>query len=677
MSIRKTTLALLCIGTFLSGFGQQVERCGTVEYMQMLREANPSLGTEASFETWLAEKMATRANTHRRDVVTLPIVFHIIHNGEAIGSGQNQASSKVTSQIRILNEDFRRRDGTPGFNDDPVGADAEIEFCGATLAPNDEFLDEPGVNRIDRRDRGWTAPPYASGYINSVIKPSTIWDPTKYINVWVLPIDGSNNQPVLGIAQFPVQSGLDGLFGTNDERTDGVVINSQAFGQGVGNFFNFNRGRTLTHELGHFFGLRHVHGDSQSCGIDDFCDDTPQTTTNHFGCPVGAINCDSEDMVRNYMTTTNDACMNIFTQCQSVRMQTVLENSPRRRELISSDRCAVPTVAPIANFAFGDTIVSCDGRVQLMDDSQNLPTSYAWSISNGTTASSKNPFVLFENSGEFEISLTVMNEFGSDTKSQLVFIRVDGAPVDAGEDLEECSGSEITLNVNTGVEGASYLWLPQTGLDNSFSPSPVLTIGGIPLYTVTVTFPSGCQVVDSIEVTTLISPNTIALPPGTSTIQAGESLGLNAIGAQSFSWSPTAGLSNPNIANPLATPDTTTTYVVAGMNDNGCTKLDSVTIIVEGTTNISEAFDKVGKVHTPFPNPASTSISFSAAFLTAGKLRVELLDLQGQKVAIIEESNVFPGQKEILWERKQIAAGVYMVQWQLNDARFLQKVVLY
>ena len=94
---------------------------------------------------------------------------------------------------------------------------------------------------------------------------------------------------------------------------------------------------TATHEIGHYFGLRHIWGDVIGCDGTDYCNDTPQAYDSHSSCTnIDPFSCGSEDMYQNYLDYTYDRCMNLFTNDQTLRMRTVIENSPRRKSLLTS-----------------------------------------------------------------------------------------------------------------------------------------------------------------------------------------------------------------------------------------------------------------------------------------------------------------------------------------------------
>ena len=332
-------------------------RCATVEYNEALRQKYPEIGTPEQFESWMAEKIvALRAQrltnpSGTTEIITIPVVIHIIHNGEAIGLAPNINDAQAISQITVMNEDYRKMIGSRGYNEHADGADVEIEFCLAQKDPEGN-----PTNGIDRQNLGQDS--WSTSGINATVKPQTIWDPTKYLNMWTVNFSDST---LLGYAQFPNNSGLDGIDAYNGGAdTDGVVSNYNAFGSmdhdTNGDFImnpTYQYGRTMTHEVGHWLGLRHTWGDvwssgpppdpdDESCNVDDFCVDTPNSGRPQFGCPTGADTCPDEgvDMIENYMDYTDDPCMNIFTQDQKDRILIVMQNSPRRVELLTSDVCS-------------------------------------------------------------------------------------------------------------------------------------------------------------------------------------------------------------------------------------------------------------------------------------------------------------------------------------------------
>ncbi len=322
-------------------------RCATVEYEQFLQEKNPNRMSNAQFENWLlplvAKQKAMRANSKTAGtVITIPVVVHVIHSGEQIGVAPNITNAQVISQIKVLNEDYRKKLGTPGYNTNPVGADVEIQFELAKQDPNGNPTN--GINRVNLGEPSW-----ANTDIEATVKPSTIWNPSLYMNMWSIAF---TDKTLLGYAQFPNASGLSGLDTSGGSvNTDGVVSNYNVFGSiayNDGTFLldgTYNKGRTMSHEVGHWLGLIHIWGDT-TCG-NDYCGDTPVHNDANYGCPT-VINCDANgnEMVENYMDYTDDACMNIFTQNQKDRITTIINNAARRKSLITSTKnVAIPLFA--------------------------------------------------------------------------------------------------------------------------------------------------------------------------------------------------------------------------------------------------------------------------------------------------------------------------------------------
>ncbi|RYJ43254.1 T9SS type A sorting domain-containing protein [Flavobacterium beibuense] len=366
-----TLSGLLSAGAFAQTkktkqFGPQENgfiNCATTQYEESLQRKFPNRSNTVQFEEWIAQKIEEQKakgflkNTQTtNEVVTIPVVFHVIHDGDAIGQNENIADEQILSQLTVLNQDFRRMADTPGFNTNPVGADMEIEFC---LAQRDEYgIATSGITRhyYENDDPyGWEM-----NAVETIIKPQTQWDPNKYLNIWVvsnlyISFNGTPIGELAGYAQFPTQSGLEGL---EEEglpvlaETDGVALGAMYCGSSdiyPNGYYNEeggkDKGRSASHEVGHYFGLRHIWGDGD-CSFDDYCADTPVAENANSGCPEGLDSCPSSpglDMIENYMDYTNDSCQNVFTQNQKERMQAVLANSPRRVSLITSDGC-VPGV---------------------------------------------------------------------------------------------------------------------------------------------------------------------------------------------------------------------------------------------------------------------------------------------------------------------------------------------
>ncbi len=401
-------------------------RCATVEYDQLRRASNPQLGTTLEFEAWLSteiKKLKQQKSGTRLPVLTIPVVVHVIHNGDAVGSGENITDAQVQSQIDVLNEDFRKLSGSPGDNTNPVGADVEIEFCLASVDPNGNATN--GIDRVNMGQSSWDRP-----LIESTVKPQTIWNPSNYLNMWTCRF-GGNASSLLGYAQFPDNSGLGGLNTSGGAaNTDGVVMNFNAFGTVAsddGTFIlnpTYNLGRTTTHEVGHWLGLRHIWGDG-NCSVDDFCNDTPLAGAANYGCPTGNSSCSSVDMIENYMDYSNDACMNVFTVDQKTRIRTVMSVCPRRASLATSTVCSNASAPPVCSISSSSTTVIAGNSLSFNDASSGSPTSWSWNFDNtglgGVTPSTsavQNPTnIVYSNVGTYQVQLTATNANGSCTST--------------------------------------------------------------------------------------------------------------------------------------------------------------------------------------------------------------------------------------------------------------------
>lgn len=258
------------------------------------------------------------------EIFTIPVVIHVIHLGEEVGEGNNLSMEQIESQIRVLNEDFRRKEGTRGYNEHPDGGDSKIEFVLAKKDPDGNPTS--GVIRVNALIESDTIKFHNFEYLASL----SYWNPEHYLNIWTEPFPEDVAGIVLGQATGPVTDlpGAHLFLDGEPEYREGISINSAHFGESERGLNN-NLGRTLTHEVGHYLGLLHLWGTGE-CITNDYCADTP-AMDKAFGSTCG-----QGSMPGNYMSYSNDAQMNLFTNDQIERMHYVLKNSPYRTTLLTS-----------------------------------------------------------------------------------------------------------------------------------------------------------------------------------------------------------------------------------------------------------------------------------------------------------------------------------------------------
>lgn len=331
--MHKTLKALtMSLGLLLTtgAIAQTGTHCGYDELHQYYLDNDPGYPARLqAIETAIQQNQLNGTNKSRA-LVTIPVVVHVVHNGEAIGVGGNITEAQILSQFEVLNEDYRflNVDAAliPGVFQ-TFATDMGFEFCLAIRDPDGNPFN--GIERINGGQSSWTM-----SDVETNLKPVTIWDPTKYLNIWTLQLGGAN-AGTLGYSSKPGQ----------DPTTDGVVVQYRNFGN-TGNVVSpFNKGRTATHEIGHFLGLDHLWGTGapnvSSCGDDDGVADTPNQSKANYSCPsfpvVSCSNGPNGDMFMNYMDYVNDACMFMFTAGQKAKVDNLL--TTYRSSLASSTAC--------------------------------------------------------------------------------------------------------------------------------------------------------------------------------------------------------------------------------------------------------------------------------------------------------------------------------------------------
>lgn len=304
----------------------QINRCSTTEHHEnrMQEDQHYRLRTQSVEERVQALLTDRRANSAELgDVIEIPVVVHIIYRAPV----HNISDQQIHSQMDVLNADFRRMNSdtsnTRGFFKS-LAADPEIEFC---LAQRD-----PLGNATTGITRTQTTVTDFSG--NDHVKFDSLggktgWPSDNYLNIWVCNLGGSK----LGYSSFPGE----------DPALDGIVIGYRYFGTIGTAQPPFNLGRTATHEIGHWLGLKHIWADTPDCTQDDNSNDTPKATGPNFGCPVDTPNTcfdppsNPPDMFENFMDYTDDVCMNMFSAGQKAIMRATL--ATERISIVNSSSC--------------------------------------------------------------------------------------------------------------------------------------------------------------------------------------------------------------------------------------------------------------------------------------------------------------------------------------------------
>ena len=210
----KILLALLIVTSSLV-FGQHDthEFCGTMYRHNELMKTDPEYRARREQIAKETKKYQKHLTGQKAPILTVPVVVHVIHTGQSVGSGANISDAQIQSAITALNEDYRKMPGTNGFGG---GVDTEIEFCLAITDPNGQPT--TGINRVN----GSSLSGYSSGGIrlqttsgaNEIsVKALSKWPKSSYYNIWIVTeIDGNNGgSGTQGFAYFPgAGSSVDG-----------------------------------------------------------------------------------------------------------------------------------------------------------------------------------------------------------------------------------------------------------------------------------------------------------------------------------------------------------------------------------------------------------------------------------------------------------------------------------
>jgi hypothetical protein len=491
----KKLIITVSLGLFVlvnTAYGQR--KCGTMDHLHATSQQNPAVQFNLDQINQFTQEMIENGVVNmEKSVITIPVVVHVLYNT----STQNISTTQIQSQIDVLNKDFRKLNtdwsNTPSIYQSLV-ADCEFNFCLASVDPSGNATS--GIIRKSTSKTVFDATTDDAKY-NST-GGSDAWSSASYLNIWVVPsIKAGTNTGILGYAQFPGGAAA----------TDGLVICHNYFGTSGTVTAPFNKGRTATHEIGHWFNLYHIWGDDgTSCTGSDQCSDTPNQADENYGTPsFPQVSCSNQgDMHMNYMDYVDDAAMYMFTTGQKSRMQALFVSGGFRESLKNSNGCGNGTVVTPSYCASSSTNVQYEWINNVTLGTINNTTTASGGYSDFTNLSTN-----LTPGTSYNISLKPGYAGSTYTEYFKVYIDYNNDKDfdDAGENVYSSAGTTTTVSGSftvptTASAGATRMRVVMK--DGTISgPCGTFTYGEVEDYTINIGSASTCNAPTGLAVSSI------------------------------------------------------------------------------------------------------------------------------------------------------------------------------
>ncbi|MES2394462.1 MAG: M43 family zinc metalloprotease [Bacteroidota bacterium] len=666
--------------------------CGSTEAMNKIFIANPELKKaflEREAISALQDQQAfatgysNNVGKQLLPIYTIPVVFHIIHQGGV----ENISDAQVFDAMRILNEDFRMLNSTAAntvsaFQSD--AADCEIEFRLAQKDPNGICTN--GIDRILSTET-------TVGDDGSKLNP---WPRNKYLNIWVVKAMSSG---AAGYAYLP---------GSAFPSVDGIIILSTYIGSiGTG---TPTRSHALTHEIGHFLNLLHPWGNTNDPGVDcsgsDNVTDTPPTE-GWTSCNLAGATCGSTlDNVQNFMEYAY--CPTMYTAGQKTRMRNALTSSTgQRSSLWTSSNLAATGVSLAAVLCKADfqsnnlANTVCQGNsLTFTDLSWNgAPTSWNWTFPGGTPATSTDsvPVIQYNTPGVYDVGLTVTDGSGSVNTSKTSFVTVNSTTATYSntfysEGFEGTSIPNTDWNIRNQSPGGNT-WVTTTSAAATGSKSVMITntstsdtyideliSPSINMTAITVSHNLTFKVAFAQKASTSVDKLQVYVSTNCGlnwTLRYTKSgAALSTAGIQSSAFTPNTSQWTEHLVSLSGYSGQTNLYIMFRFTSNGGNNVFIDDINLGGANSIEDGLASTIDFNV-YPNPVEENSIISFNILNKQNVELKIYDILGREVSSLFNGYLSAGDHQYsIAEKSDLSPGIYLVTLCVDRQRFTKKLIV-